>query len=92
LWILQAVSWIGPNRNRQLWWVVARDFPATRCLRMAVGFQASKQYSPTLWSSNSRGRDCSFFTIGRFMLDGVRFLLKPLMLALRNEVLTQKWG
>jgi len=59
---------------------------------VAVGLQASKRFSPKHWSSNSRGRECSFFTIGRFMLDRIRTRLKQLMSNLRKNVLAQKWG
>jgi len=61
-------------------------------LLVAVGLEASKHYSPKLWSANSRGRDCSFFTIGRFMVDQLPIRLKRLMTHLRKDVLSQKWG
>ena len=85
----QRLSLIRNPRRLELWLLILAWI---YWVLVAVGVQASKRYSPKWWSSNSRGRDCSFFTIVRFMLDRIQTRLKQLMSNLRKNVLRQKWG
>lgn len=53
---------------------------------------AMRPDKPGCWCSSNRPGQCSFFTIGRIMLEKIPLKLPVVMPALRKEILCQNWG
>jgi len=61
-------------------------------LLATIGLYAGKVFHPRQWCSNNRVSECSVFTVGRVMLHQRLPALGQLLRALRDEILSQKWG
>jgi len=61
-------------------------------LLVTVGLYARGHFQPRQWCSNNRVGECSFFTIGKVMLNRALPSLNCLLRGLRNELLLENWG
>ena len=61
-------------------------------LLTTIGLYCHEHWRSGRWCSNNRRGECSFFTIGRVMLNTVLPGLRHLLRNLRNEILLQNWG
>lgn len=61
-------------------------------LLLTIGLYCREHFRPGRWCSNNRRNECSFFTIGRTMLNTILPSLNYLLRNLRNEILLQNWG
>jgi hypothetical protein len=61
-------------------------------LLVAIGLYMRKHFRSSQWCSNNRIGECSFFAIGRVMLQRTMPLLNYLLRVLRNEILLQNRG
>jgi len=61
-------------------------------LLVTVGLYVRKHFKPMCWCSNNRVGECSFFTVGRIMLNTALPSLNYLLRGLRNELLFENWG
>lgn len=61
-------------------------------LLVTIGLYMRKHFRPSQWCSNNRIGECSFFTIGRVMLNTTLPSLNYLLRGLRNELLLENWG
>jgi hypothetical protein len=61
-------------------------------LLVAVGLAASQRFGSGAWCSNTRPGECSLFTIGRVMFARLHLRARPVLHALRTEVLKGNWG
>jgi len=67
-------------------------FALAYILLVTVGLYAQKRFQPRQWCSNNRAGECSFFTIGKVMLNTALPSLNYLLRGLRNELLLKNWG
>jgi hypothetical protein len=63
-------------------------------LLVGLGLHASHNYCPSNWCANTRGSECSLFTIGRRMLDQLQLPPEQALRELQDEIerQSQKWG
>lgn len=61
-------------------------------LLVTIGLYVGKRFRPSRWCSNNRVGECSFFTIGKVMLNTTLPSLNFLLRGLRNELLFENWG
>ena len=61
-------------------------------LLVAVGLHAAKHFRSGAWCSNNRDRECSLFTVGRYMIDHLHVRLRSVLNALRTELPQGNWG
>lgn len=61
-------------------------------LLATIGLYCREHFRPSRWCSNNRRNECSFFTIGRTMLNTVLPSLHYLLKDLKNEILLPNWG
>jgi hypothetical protein len=78
----------GPERLARMLLVLALAY----WLLVAVGLHAAATLRPSHWCSSSKPGLCSLFTIGRRMVTRLKTKPRPIMNALRCEVLQAKWG
>jgi hypothetical protein len=61
-------------------------------LLAAVGLYCRERFRPSWWCSNNRRNECSFFTIGKTMLNTALPGLYSLLRRLKKEILLPNWG
>jgi hypothetical protein len=61
-------------------------------LLSSIGLYCRERFRSGRWCSNNRQNECSFFTVGRAMLNTVLPSLHYLLRSLRNEMLLPNWG
>lgn len=63
-------------------------------LLVGIGLVAKQRYRPSQWCSSNRQKECSVFTIGRFMIDRMQLLAAAAFAAAAEAVVeaTEKWG
>jgi len=61
-------------------------------LLVTIGLYVRKRFPPSQWCSNNREGECSFFTVGKIMLNADIPSLNYLLRGLRDELLSQNWG